>query len=150
MEIIIWISIALLLAGQIWLFLLISRTSKKIDKALGGAKSKSIMKMLAHIMERYDVIEKDFKRIFEEDKKNKKLMRGMVQKMGIVRFNPFADMGGEQSFCIALMDGDDNGALLTYLHSNEGGKIYIKSVKNGEGERKLSEEEEKALQEARK
>ncbi|MEX0877367.1 MAG: DUF4446 family protein [Candidatus Spechtbacterales bacterium] len=150
MEILPWIFIGLLLVGQIGLFLRISRIAKKIDKALGGAKSKSIMKMLAHAMERYEVVEKDFKRIFEEDAKNKDLMRSMVQKVGVVRFNPFADMGGEQSFCIALMDGEDDGVLLTYLHSKDGGKSYIKKMKKGESEYALSEEEKKALKEANK
>lgn len=148
MEILLWILIILLLAGQVWLFVLIRDTSKKIDKALGGAKRKSIMKMLAHTVERSEGIEKDLKILFREDKKNKELMRQMVQRVGIVRFNPFKDMGGDQSFCAAFLDADSNGILLTYLYGQEGGKIYIKNITQGESEQALSEEEKKALAQA--
>lgn len=150
MEIFIFTSIALLLAGQVWLFILIRDTSKKIDKALGGAKRKSIMKMLVHTVERSESIEKDLKTLFREDKKNKELMRQMVQKVAVVRFNPFKDMGGDQSFCAAFLDADDSGILFTYLYGQEGGKIYIKNIIQGESEQALSEEEKKALKQANK
>lgn len=69
-----------------------------------------------------------------------------IQKIGYVRFNPFTDTGGDQSFSLALMDGVNNGAVLTSLYSRTGVRWYIKSIKNGKGvEHDLSKEEKEAI-----
>lgn len=68
------------------------------------------------------------------------------QKVGIVRFNPFADSGGDQSFALALMDGHDSGFVISSLHSRQETRIYLKPVANGKGkEFPLSKEEEQAI-----
>ena len=68
-----------------------------------------------------------------------------IQKLGVVRFNPFKELGGEHSFTIALIDGNNNGILLTGLHARERTRMYVKPVKNGKSDLELSEEEKKAL-----
>lgn len=69
-----------------------------------------------------------------------------VQKVGMLRFNPFEDTGGDQSFVLALLDGKDNGIVLTSLHGRGVTRWYAKNVKEGKGtDHKLSEEEEKAI-----
>lgn len=71
---------------------------------------------------------------------------GYVQKIGMVRFNPFADTGGEQSFTLGLLDKKDNGVILTGLHTRERTRVYIKPVVDGKSKIDLSKEEQKALQ----
>ncbi len=101
--------------------------------------------ILAHIGQ----IEKKIEQIFE----NLDIVRGMaeisIQKVGVVRFNPFKDMGGDQSFSIALLDSENNGLVISGIYSREGNRVYAKPVKNGESEYQLSSEEMEAIEKAR-
>jgi len=69
-----------------------------------------------------------------------------ISKVAVVRFNPFEGIGGNQSFSLALLDGNDCGAVVTSLFSRDGNRVYAKPVKNGVSEFKLAEEEKKAIQ----
>lgn len=72
-----------------------------------------------------------------------------IQKIGLVRFNPFKDTGGDQSFILSLVDGKDSGVIISGLYSRSGTRWYAKRVVEGKGvEHELSEEEKKALKEA--
>jgi hypothetical protein len=72
-----------------------------------------------------------------------------VQKVGILRFNPFSDTGSNQSFVLAILDGLNTGIVLTSLHSRGITRWYAKNVHEGKGiDHKLSEEEEKAIKSA--
>jgi len=74
--------------------------------------------------------------------------RHMVQRVGIVRFNPFEETGGNQSFVVALLDGDSNGVLLTSLHARAGTRVYLRTVVAGRCDVPLSAEESEALRQA--
>lgn len=76
--------------------------------------------------------------------------RQHIQKVGIVRFNPFKEIGGDHSFSLALLDGKDTGVVLTGIHTRERTRIYTKQVKNGKCEFELSAEEKRALIKAQK
>jgi len=68
------------------------------------------------------------------------------QKVGIVRFNPFVDSGGDQSFVLAVLSGQNNGFVISSLHARQETRIYLKPVAGGKGEGfELSKEEEKAI-----
>ncbi|HUD20373.1 MAG TPA: DUF4446 family protein [Patescibacteria group bacterium] len=72
-----------------------------------------------------------------------------IQKIGLVRFNPFSDTGGSQSFTLALLDGGDNGIVMTSLYARTGNRWYVKAIRAGKGEEyELSKEESRAIQEA--
>lgn len=72
-----------------------------------------------------------------------------VQKIGILRFNPFADTGGNQSFVLSILDGNDNGIVLTSLHSRSTTRWYAKNVRDGKGvDHQLSEEEQQTIKQA--
>jgi len=71
-----------------------------------------------------------------------------IQKVGLLRFNPFKDTGGDQSFVLSLGDRNNSGVILTGLYSRSGVRLYVKRVKNGAGvDIELSEDEKKALRE---
>lgn len=72
-----------------------------------------------------------------------------IQKVGLLRFNPFEDTGGDQSFVLAVLDGQNSGVVLTSLHNRGITRWYAKKVKTGKGvDYQLSEEEEKAIHQA--
>ena len=73
---------------------------------------------------------------------------GHIQKVEIIKYNPYNDTGGDQSFSLALLDGKLNGTILTSLHSRSGTRIYAKIIKKGESELDLSKEEKEVLKKA--
>jgi hypothetical protein len=75
--------------------------------------------------------------------------RKALQRIGLVRYNPFEDTGGNQSFALALLDADDDGIVISSLHARGGTRIYAKAIAAGRPEAALSEEETQALTLAR-
>jgi HAMP domain-containing protein len=74
--------------------------------------------------------------------------RRSVQHVGVVRFNPFEDTGGQQSFALALLDGAANGVVISSLHSRQQTRVFLKSISGGTSESNLSAEETEALRRA--
>ena len=73
-----------------------------------------------------------------------------IQKIGLVRFNPFKDTGGDQSFILSLVDGNDTGVIISGLYSRSGTRWYAKRIVKGKSaDHELSDEEKKALKEAK-
>lgn len=68
-----------------------------------------------------------------------------LQKIATSRYNPYEDTGGDQSFSVALIDGNLNGILLTSLHSRAGTRIYTKQIVSGKSDLELSKEEKEVL-----
>lgn len=75
-------------------------------------------------------------------------LAGCLQRVGMVRFNAFDDIGGEQSFALALLDANNNGVVISSLYGRQDARLYAKGIVNGEGERPLSTEEQQALSNA--
>ncbi len=69
-----------------------------------------------------------------------------IQRMRIVRYNPFSNVGGNQSFSLALLDGKNNGIVMTSIYAADGSRIYAKPIKGGLSEFTLSKEEKEALE----
>lgn len=69
-----------------------------------------------------------------------------IQKIGLVRYNAFKDVGSDLSFAIALLDRNDNGVILNGLYGSESSNIFAKPIKGGVSKYQLSEEEKEALE----
>lgn len=72
-----------------------------------------------------------------------------IQKIGLVRFNPFSDTGGDQSFSLALLNRLNSGVLISGLHTRDRTRIYVKPVKKAKSAYVLSKEEKRAIEEAK-
>lgn len=68
-----------------------------------------------------------------------------IQKVGLVRYNAFQNVGSDLSFAIALLDRENDGVVLNGLYGSESSNIYAKPIKKGTSTYKLSEEEEEAI-----
>ncbi len=68
-----------------------------------------------------------------------------LQRVGVVRFNPFSDTGGDQSFSIALLDAHGDGVVLSSLFSRAATRVFAKPVQNGQSKYTLSDEEVQAI-----
>jgi len=76
------------------------------------------------------------------------VQRKAVQKTGLVRYNPFEDTGGNQSFAVALLDANGDGVVISSLHARQNTRVYAKAIAGGRSEAALSEEESEALRTA--
>jgi len=91
-------------------------------------------------------LDKDILELFNISNQINELAFQGLYKVGVVRFNPFKDVGGDQSFAIALLNGKNNGIVISSLFTREGTRIYSKSILSGKSEKHpLTEEEEQAI-----
>lgn len=75
--------------------------------------------------------------------------RPHFKKFGFIRYNPFAGVGSDQSFSLALLNENNDGFIITSLFSREGNRVYAKTVEKGNASHPLSEEEKEALERAK-
>jgi hypothetical protein len=71
-----------------------------------------------------------------------------LQRVGIVRFNPFGDTGGQQSFALALLDARGSGFVISSLHSRQATRVYLKQIADGKSDTSLGDEEAQAIAQA--
>jgi hypothetical protein len=95
-----------------------------------------------NLKERFDEVSKELKDI-------KAKSNFFMQKVGMIRFNPFKEVGGDQSFSLAILDGSDSGVVITSYYSRKENRIYGKPIKNGSSDYPLSEEEVLAIEKAK-
>jgi hypothetical protein len=121
------------------------KLSKRYKKFMGGKNAKSLEKDIVGLYE-------DNKFLKTSMEKNKKDIQTLYrkfgrafQKVGIVKYDAFSQMGGQLSFSLALLDENDNGFILNSVHSTEGCYSYTKEIKNGLCDISLGEEEKQAL-----
>ena len=76
------------------------------------------------------------------------LGRRTIQRVGIVRYNPFDDTGSNQSFVLAMLDAQDDGFVMSSLHSRQQTRVFLKQLARGKAETALSAEENEAIRRA--
>lgn len=119
---------------------------KKITTLFGGQGApekdmpKNIMGRLARMETRLDIFEPRLELL-------EKISKVSVQKVGFLRFNPFRDTGGDNSFIAVFLDRNNHGILISSLYTREGVRLYAKQIENGISKHHLSEEEKKVLEE---
>ena len=129
----------------VWYFY---KISKNIDTLLEKGKIKDFKDILLLHAEKNKELETKIENIFLDIKELQDLSKKAIQKIGVVRFNPFNNMGGNQSFVIALLDDKNNGFVISSLFIKEGNRVYAKAVKDGKSDHLLSDEEKEAINRA--
>lgn len=109
----------------------------------------SISEILKSLIKRAVLSEKNFEDLKKEVESLEMSNIKNISRVGLVRFNPYDDTGGDLSFSLALLDKDKNGVVLSSLHGRGGTRIYCKNIKSGQKDRyELSQEEKDSLSEA--
>lgn len=127
------------------------RLGRHYDRLTMGVTKTSLREILEKILEKEKESEEKIKILQKWYQRLEKEGSFHIQKIGLLRFNPFKDTGGDQSFVLAILDSHNNGVVISSLYSRMGTRWYAKSVKNGKGiEYRLSSEEERAIKEAKK
>jgi hypothetical protein len=113
-----------------------------------GAQSLSIGELLSGQGERLELTRADVSTLQKKIADMDVLVTQSVQHVGLVRYNPFQETGGDQSFALALLDKRGDGVVVSSLHSRTVTRFYAKPVKGGVAASSLSEEEVQAVQQA--
>lgn len=127
-----------------------SKLKKRYAAFMKGENGKSLEEAFAKKFENIDIINDNLKEIFVRLEMIDKNLLGTYQKIGIVKYDAFKEVGGTLSFAMALLTKENDGFLLNSMHSNRDGCfIYVKEVKKGEVFITLSDEEAEALEQAK-
>lgn len=113
-------------------------------KRLG--KGNNLDEMLRHYLADVKEIKRDNSEIKAYYTKLDSDIGSCIQKVGLIRYNAFKDVGSDLSFALALLDREDNGVVFNGLYGSESSNIYAKPVKRGVSKYQLSDEEQCALE----
>ncbi|MFH0969822.1 MAG: DUF4446 family protein [Patescibacteria group bacterium] len=124
----------------------ISRVNKKSKVFFEGKNGKDLEELVVKNIANLKLLDNEIQEIYNISNKIHKLTLKSIHKFGIIRFNPFNDIGGDQSFSVAFLDGKNSGVVISSLHTKEGTRVYAKPVNKGEAVKyPLTEEEKKAI-----
>ena len=139
------LNLILLILVIVLMFFVINMNKKyiKFMKQLG--KGENLDEMLKKYLKDVEEIKQDNSEIKAYYTKLDYDIGSSVQKVGLIRYNAFQNVGSDLSFAIALLDRENNGVVLNGLYGSESSNIYAKPIKNGISTYKLSEEEEEAI-----
>ncbi len=121
---------------------------KKYKRLMRGMDNKNLEALLMHHL---DCVKNNTVKIQNLEDKYQFLaeeLRSCVQRVGVIRYNPFEQMGSDLSFSVALLDKNNNGVVLTGLFTRSGSSIYAKPIQNGTSNYPLSQEEMEAINRA--
>ncbi len=139
----------LLLAGITFLWMQNRGLKKKLAVFFSGKEAKDLEKVLLDQLKETKDLDREIHELFEISNRLRELGMKSIHKTGVLRFNPFKEVGGNQSFCVALLDGKNSGIVISSLHTREGTRIYAKPVVAGlESSFPLTEEEKSTIAQA--
>ena len=123
---------------------------KKYKQFMEGENGRSLEKVFSDKFEAIDQLQDDVKNINGHIIKITKQLTTAYQKIGLVKYDAFKEIGGKLSFVLVLLTEDNNGFIINSMHSTKDGcYTYAKEVVNGEAFVILSEEEQQALEAAK-
>ncbi|MGH2449645.1 MAG: DUF4446 family protein [Chloroflexota bacterium] len=147
-----WVVLAVaLLLTILWMARLgdrVKRSERRLTDLLYGVSGDNISNMLVEYLGTVRNVNDSMTKVKHEHDAIVELLPGMIRHLGLVRFSPFHDTGGDQSFALALLDGQRNGVVITALHSRSDSRLYAKPIDAGSSPYALTPEEEQAMAKA--
>lgn len=130
----------------------LARRTRKLDVRLHavtrGEDGHSLEAVLDAHLERVSAVARELDGLAARTLALEAAQRRAFQRVGLIRYNPFEETGGNQSFALALLDAAGDGWVLSSLHARSGTRVYAKAIKAGRADAALSEEETAAIQQA--
>jgi len=150
-EISVILLIALILVALIAIrnALLIRKIQSRWSQLLQGARGENLETVLYDHLREKMRLESDLESVRKRVDQLEDLMTTSKRHLGLVKYDAFEDVGGNQSFAMAVYDDRGDGAVLTGIVGRMESRVYCKPLVNGRSERDLSQEEQRAIREAR-
>jgi hypothetical protein len=134
--------------GLLWQARRIDRLSRRLDALARGGDGASLEAVLGEHLERVRAVVRDVDRLENRTSSVEADVRSALGRVGLVRYNPFEDTGGNQSFALALLDAGGTGFVVSSLHARGGTRVYAKAIEAGRSDTALSTEEAEAVRQA--
>lgn len=121
----------------------LNKRSKAFFEGKNGEDMEGLIRKNEQDLKKLDA---DIQELYNISNKINALAQKSIHRVGMIRFNPFKDIGGDQSFSVALLDGKNSGITFSSLHTREGTRVYVKPIIKGKSEKyTLTEEENQAI-----
>jgi len=121
---------------------------RRLESLTQGSDESSLEAVLGSHLERVRQVVADTEAVAARTAVVERDLQSSFSRIGLVRYNPFEDTGGNQSFALALLDANGDGFVVSSLHSRAVTRVYAKAITKGKSEAALSEEEAEALKKA--
>lgn len=149
-QVYIFLALGALLVLSLLFSLLVALKMRRINRIsrtfFEGKNGKDLEAMIIRNEEDLKKLDADIQELYNISNKINTLAQKSIHRVGMVRFNPFKDIGGDQSFSVALLDGKNSGITFSSLHTREGTRVYVKPILKGKSEKyTLTEEENQAI-----
>ena len=125
-----------------------ARLRSRLRRVLTGGETTSLDQILDQQAQRLDGLSGRLDALNKLHRELEAITQRAIQKVGVVRYNPFSDAGGDQSFAVALLDAEGNGLVVSRLHSRTETRVFAKPVRAGRSTYSLSDEEQQAVKKA--
>lgn len=147
------IGLTIVLAGVVaWLAVLQVRTTRMIRRYrrwMAGTDGADLEEALGRFVEEAHQAAETVSEMQSSTREMGRTLQHSMQWMGLVRYNPFRDTGGNQSFALAILNGDGDGVVISSLHTRDSTRLYAKPLIHWESPHPLTEEETEAIERAR-
>ncbi len=141
-----------LIAVVLWLAILtiwVLRVTGNFKRLTRGSNNVNLTQLLENIVQKQDQQQRKTEELASVVGKIESQNIRNFQKHALVRFNPFEDTGGDQSFVAAFLDGENNGIVISSLHTRSGTRVYAKQVFRGKSTtHQFSKEEKEVVEKA--
>ena len=126
----------------------LNKLEKRYRKLMRGVNNKNLEEMVLSYLDKIDEVKEQNEMMKQNNEQINLELKSCVQKTSMIRYKAFDDVGSDLSFSIALLDGNNNGAILTSIYGRNESTTYAKPIDKGISRYDLSEEENKVLEQA--
>lgn len=130
------------------LYMRINKIQDRYEKLMRGTNNKKLESMILEYLDKVELTSERVETIAKEFQLFDKRITRCIQKMAIIRYQAFNDVGSDLSYSLALLDYKDNGVILTSIYGRNESTSYAKPIDKGISRYTLSEEEEEVLEKA--
>lgn len=123
----------------------VSKLGRRLESLTRGADGRSLEAVLDAHLDKVFGVARELDELSARSAMLESNGRQALQRVGLVRFNPFEETGGNQSFALAMTDAGGDGFVISSLHARAGTRLYAKAVQAGRSDAALSAEEAEAL-----
>ena len=145
----IMVALAVVILGLIVIVLVLirrlSRLDRRIELLTAGGNGTSLESTLEAHIDKVYAVARELDEVEVRTAVLERAQQHAFQRLGLVRYNPFEDTGGNQSFALALLDEFGDGFIVSSLHTRTATRVYGKAITRGKAEAALSDEEAEAL-----
>lgn len=143
-----FVIVLLSIAWNVYLQFQLMKIQQRQKSIFSGKNNEDLEEIIIANKKEIEKLDNDIEDLYKISEQVHKIASKGIQKVGLIRFNPFKDTGGNQSFAIALLDAANSGVIISGLYARNETRVYSKPVLSGVSEFQLSEEEKQAIKKA--